>query len=319
MQTETVRPQLTLDLTNFSADPAASWDRLRLRAVAADAAGVDGIFASDHVLYGEDVEAYSKPSQGGVLRGRQPTGPDGHWLEPLTVLSYLAALTTRPRLLTAILQAALRRPIVLAKTAATLDVLSGGRLELGVGVGWQRAEYEAANLSFEGRGRQLDHTLEVCEALWQSSPASYSSPELSFEALYQNPKPLHPGGVPIWVSGTANPRVIRRLVRFGTGWIPWGSSDPDPGPGIELIRAAFAEGGRDPDTLRVLGRLVLQETPDSEPDLARTMATVEPMLEVGVTEFRLVYPVQDDLASEIESLRTLVAAFDAAAGRTQPQ
>src|SRR5207247_2385322 len=101
--------------------------------------------------------------------GRQPTGPDGHWLEPLTVLSMVAAVTSRVRLATGILIAALRRPVVLAKTTATLDVLSGGRLDLGVGVGWQREEYEAAGLDFHDRGRLLDHTLAVCQTLWRGS------------------------------------------------------------------------------------------------------------------------------------------------------
>ena len=84
-------------------------------------------------------------------------------------------MTERIRLGTNILIAALRRPVVLAKEPATLDVLSGGRLDLGVGVGWQREEYEAAGLAFEGRGRLLDHTLEVCRALWTQRVADYDS------------------------------------------------------------------------------------------------------------------------------------------------
>ena len=90
--------------------------------------------------------------------GRQPTGPDGAWLEPLTVLAMVGALTERVRLCPMVLLAALRRPIVLAKTAATIDVLTGGRLDLGVGVGWQQEEYEAAGLDFAARGRLLNHT-----------------------------------------------------------------------------------------------------------------------------------------------------------------
>ena len=85
------------------------------------------------------------------------------------------ASPTRVRLGTNILLAALRRPVVLAKTAATLDVLSGGRLDLGVGVGWQREEYEAAGLDFDGRGRLLDHTLEVCQTLWREPARDVSS------------------------------------------------------------------------------------------------------------------------------------------------
>src|SRR5437899_9221268 len=153
------------------------------------------------------MDAYSRPEVGGQEGGRQPTGPDGHWLEPLTVLTALSSVTSRVRLATGILLAGLRRPVVLAKTAATIDVLSGGRLDLGVGVGWQREEYEAAGLDFEDRGRLLDHTLEVCQTLWREPRAAYDSPELQFEATHMMPKPLQPGGVPIWVSGRINPRV----------------------------------------------------------------------------------------------------------------
>src|SRR6185503_17827302 len=104
--------------------------------------------------------------------------------------------------------AALRRPVTLAKELATLDVLSGGRIDLGVGVGWQREEYEAAGLAFEGRGKLLDETLAVCQALWRDRKAGYKSDTLEFGDIHMMPKPLQPGGVPIWVSGTLNDRVI---------------------------------------------------------------------------------------------------------------
>src|SRR5690349_4613870 len=166
-----------------------------------DRVGIDKLVVSDHVVFGEHLDAYGNPASGGTAGGRQPTGPDGHWLEPLTTLSVIAGITERVRLGTGILLAALRRPVVLAKTAATLDVLSGGRLDLGVGVGWQREEYVAAGLDFEGRGRLLDDTLDVCTALWTQSVAAHRSPYLEFDGIHMMPKPLQPGGVPIWVSG----------------------------------------------------------------------------------------------------------------------
>ena len=128
-----------------------------------DAAGVDRVVVADHLVFGENLDAYADPAIGGTAGGRQPTGPDGIWLEPLVFLTAVAATTTRIRLGTAILLAALRRPAVFAKQLATMDVLSGGRVDLGVGVGWQREEYEAVGLAFEERGRLLDHTLEVCQ------------------------------------------------------------------------------------------------------------------------------------------------------------
>ena len=144
------RPQISMALLNFAAEDQGDWRFLLDRARAADDAGISRLTVSDHVVYGEDLEAYSKPENGGVAGGRQPTGPDGLWLEPLTLLSVVCGVTSRVRLATNILLAALRRPVVLAKSASTLDVLSGGRLDLGVGVGWQREEYVAAGLDFDG-------------------------------------------------------------------------------------------------------------------------------------------------------------------------
>ena len=136
--------QLSMVLRTFAAQDPGSWAHVIRQAETFDRAGVDRLAVSDHVVFGEDLDAYGRPEIGGQAGGTQPTGPDGHWLEPITLLSLLAGRTSRIRLATNVLIAALRRPVVLAKTAATLDVLSGGRLDLGVGVGWQREEYEAA-------------------------------------------------------------------------------------------------------------------------------------------------------------------------------
>ena len=131
-------PQLSLTLVTFSAADPGGWEHLVERARLADQAGIDRLAVSDHVAFGPDLDAYADPSQGGIAGGRQPTGPDGHWLEPLTVIAHLTAVTERVRFTTNILLAALRRPVVLAKTTSTIDALSHGRLDLGVGVGWQR-------------------------------------------------------------------------------------------------------------------------------------------------------------------------------------
>src|SRR6266568_9060626 len=174
-------PQLSIMLRTYAAEDPGTWQPVLDTARAADVAGIDRVLVSDHIVFGEHMDAYGRPESGGVEGGKQPTGPDGHWLEPLTTLSVLAGLTSRIRLGTNILIAALRRPVVMAKDAATLDVLSGGRLDLGVGVGWQREEYDAAGLSFDGRGRLLDHTLEVCQTVWRERDARYDADELHFE------------------------------------------------------------------------------------------------------------------------------------------
>ena len=182
--------QLSMALLTFSAEDPGSWQHILDRARAADAAGVDRLVVSDHVVYGENLEAYGRPELGGA-GGKQPTGPDGHWLEPLTMLSVLAGITTQIRLGTNILIAALRRPVVLAKTLSTLDVLSGGRVDLGVGVGWQREEYEAAG-SGSTHAVGCSTIRSRCCKRCGATRASYSGRADSFDAIHQMPKPGKP-------------------------------------------------------------------------------------------------------------------------------
>lgn len=307
-------PQLTIQPRNFAPGDPGGWGQLVDTAVAADAAGVDRIIVSDHVVFGEKPEAYAEPQRGGTEGGRQPTGPDGHWLEPLTTLAFLAGQTRRVRLGTSILLAALRRPVVLAKTAATLDVLSLGRFDLGVGVGWQEEEYLAAGLDFATRGRQLDHTLEVCQVLWTQERASYSSPELSFDRIHAMPKPTQPGGVPIWVGGSVQPRAMERLARFGSGWIPWGPAVADPQRGLREMRQAIDDLGRDPGTIQVTSYLRPVRDADGALDLAGTMAAAPPLVELGVTDFKVPVAVPDGVEAGTEMLSEVVEAFRAALG-----
>jgi probable F420-dependent oxidoreductase len=309
-----VTPALSLGLRNFSVEDPGTWDPLIDLARTADRTGVDRVVVSDHVVFGENLDAYGRPEVGGSKGGKQPTGPDGHWLDPLTLLTFVAGSTSHVRLFTGILIAALRRPIVLAKELSTLDVLSNGRVDLGVGVGWQREEYDAAGLSFEGRGRLLDHTLEVCQTVWRERDASYDSDELHFEHIHQMPKPVQDGGVPLWISGTLNRRVIDRVVRFGAGWIPWGDDIADPAKGIGVMREALAAAGRGDDVLQVTTGLPIVKDADGNLDLARTMEGVPPLVDAGITDFR-VYAVPSDLSEAADFLEGLVGAFRAAVGR----
>ncbi len=305
-------PQISLQLKTFTDDPGQDWGATLALGAAMDAAGVDRVVVSDHVVFGENPDAYADPRLGGIAGGRQPTGPDGQWLDPLIVLTALAATTTRIRLGTAVLLAALRRPAVLAKQLATLDVLSGGRLDLGVGVGWQREEYEAAGLPFERRGRLLDHTLEVCRTLWTHRSSSYAAPELTFDNIHQMPKPVQPGGVPIWVSGTVNDAVARRLTRFGTGWIPWGPAIQDPAGAIAEMKDRIAGHGGDPTGLQVLGHAKTVKRADGSLDTAATVASAPAMVAAGVTDVRVTCSLPRDTDRATELLSELVEAFRAA-------
>lgn len=305
--------ELTLRLTTWSAGaPTDGWASLRTTALAADAAGVDRLVMSDHVVMGERLDAYGDPKRGGQAGGRQPTGPDGHWLDPLAVIAHVSAITERVRFGTNILLAALRRPAVLAGQCATIDVLSGGRLDLGVGVGWQQEEYEAAGLAYAERGRLLDHTLEVCQELWTEDVASYDTPELRFEGIHQQPKPVQRGGVPIWVSGTVNPRAMRRLARFGSGWIPWGADAADLADAIPRMRAAVAEHGRDPAAIGVVGSLKVVTDDDGVIDVATTVAPVAAAVASGVTAFHTSAALPGDVDDAVAVLEPLVTAFRSA-------
>ena len=249
----------------------------------ADDAGIDRVVVVDHVVMGPHSEAYRW--------GRFPTAPDGDWLEPLTVLTAIAAVTTRVRLATGIMIPALRGAALLAKTAATLDVLSAGRLELGVGIGWQREEYDAAGLDWERRGQLLDDTLGACTALWTESPAAYESPTVSFSETWCRPRPAQEGGVPLWIAGSLTPRNLRRLVAWGRGWIPiMGATPAEIDEGLATIRAAFTDAGRDADGLRVQRPLPIVRGDDGAADLAATIEAVTDISAPGVTAVHL--PIQ---------------------------
>jgi probable F420-dependent oxidoreductase len=309
------RPQLSLHLINLAAEGhTAGWGHLLALARACDAAGIDRVNVSDHVVFGEALEEYAKPEVGGREGGKQPTGPDGHWLEPLTTLAVIAGQTSRVRLGTQILLAALRRPVILAKSATTLDVLSGGRLDLGVGVGWQKAEYDAAGLPFERRGKLLDHTLAVIQTLWREQRASFASPELTFDGIHQMPKPLQDGGVPIWISGTIRDTTVRRLVQFGTRWIPWGKDDGDMTASLPLMKDAIAKAGGDPDALQASGPLPAVWDANRQLDLPRTMDRVPERLAAGQTDFTVPF-YEPDVAKAEGRLREIVQAFQSVTGR----
>jgi probable F420-dependent oxidoreductase len=301
--------ELSTTLTTFAADAPASWEPTIATAQMYDRVGFDRLVVSDHVVFGERLDEYARPEIGGARGGVQPTGPDGHWLEPLTTLTFIAASTARIRVGTNILIAALRRPVVLAKTAATLDVLSGGRLDLAVGVGWQREEYDAAGLEFDGRGRLLDQTLEVCQTLWRDERAAYDGPGLRFDSIHMMPKPVQPGGVPLWISGTVNQRVARRLARFGSGWVPWGDAAADVVTGIAQMRDALAALGRDPADLKIVGGLPAVRRDDRSVDVDRTVAAVPALVDAGVTDVRARLPLPDDPAAAEELAAAFVAAF----------
>jgi probable F420-dependent oxidoreductase len=315
---EDTTPGLSIQPRNFAQeDPGVGgWEWLFNQAEGADAAGIDRLCVSDHVVLGENLEAYADPKAGGTEGGRQPTDSDGQWLDPIVLLSMFAARTKKTRLMTGILIAGLRRPATLAKTLSTLDVLSEGRLDIGVGVGWQREEYEANGASFKGRGVLLDETLEICQTLWREKSAAHHSDTVRFEKIHLNPKPLQPGGIPLWVSGRLNKNVLRRIARFGAGWIPWGRDARDPLAGLARIRETLEQTGRDPKRFQCTSYLPVVMGSDGKLDLEATLAPVGPMTEGGITDLRVTLDLPSEKAAVEDYLSPLVEGFRRAAGRS---
>jgi probable F420-dependent oxidoreductase len=316
---EAVTPALSIQPLNFAAeDPGVGgWKPLLDQARAADSAGVDRLVVSDHVVFGENLAAYADPKAGGIEGGQQPTGPDGHWLDPMVVLSMWAGLTETTRLMTGILLAGLRRPATLAKMAATLDVLSEGRLDLGVGVGWQQEEYHANGVPHAHRGARLDQTLEICQTLWRQQSAAYQSEEVQFERIHSMPKPIQPGGVPLWISGRLGANVVRRIVRFGSGWIPWGQDAMNPAAGLARIREALEAAGRSAEGFQVTSYIPVVSRENGSIDLDQTMAAVGPMVEAGITDLRATLTLPAERSAATDFLSPIVEAFRKATGRSQ--
>jgi probable F420-dependent oxidoreductase len=242
----------------------------------AEASGIDSVNLPDHVVMGPNTGAY----RWGPFPFPEPGVP---WLEPLTVIAAMSAVTRHLRFLTWILIVPLRTPAVLAKTAATIDVLSRGRLDLGVGIGWQKEEFDAAAVPFQGRGKRMEEILAACRALWTREPADFASDTVSFEKIDCSPKPVQAGGIPIWFSGTLTERTLDRIVRLGDGWIPiMGERAPGIADGVARLRERFKAAGRDPSQLRVAGAADPVRGEDGRPSLAKTLERIPRLREAGV-------------------------------------
>lgn len=182
------------------------------------------------------------------------------FLEPLTLFGYAAAVTHRLELATGVLVLSQRQTALVAKQAAEIDVLSGGRLRLGVGVGWNDVEFQALNARFRDRGARIVEQVAVLRALWTHPLVSFQGRWHRIDAAGLNPRPIQQP-IPIWMGGW-DERVLRRVGEIADGWIPLRRPLDGWRAAIERIRGHARAAGRDPSTIGIDGRASLKGTPD---------------------------------------------------------
>lgn len=266
---------------------AANASVLRESAQRAEQAGLDALWVPDHIAIPPD----------------ETEGSGGRYLDPLTSLAWLAAATTRIRLGTAVLVLPYRPPLPTAKAIATVQELSGGRLELGVGVGWMVAEFRALGVSHRTRGRDTDTTLVF---LREAFDASNDEVALNGQPFVFRPNPPRPR---IWIGGAA-PHALDRTARLGDGWMPMGDDPEKLAAAAASLRQRFEDAGRGVPEIAAfgaLGRASRQE------DLDR-LAALE---EIGVTEYvqGARYDDLDGFLRSMEPYAERAAAHRAEAGR----
>lgn len=201
--------------------------------------GYDHIDIFDHVVMGYDVEGREKC----FYPPKMPI------LEAVTALSYIAAVTERVGLGTEVLVLPQRQPVLVAKQFSSLDLLSGGRVRLGVGVGWQPPEFEALGVPYEERGKRTDEAMELIRACWREERIDFDGKFYKSVAMAMEPKSPQGGALPIWVGGNTSP-AFRRCGMYGDGWLASRVTDADfAARSMDAIREVAVAAGRDPGTI----------------------------------------------------------------------
>jgi len=216
-----------------------------------EALGFTSVMIADHIVFPSVVTSKYPYTVSGVFPGQ------GDALEQLALMAFIAGKTERLRLVTSVMILPYRNPVATAKTLATIDVLSRGRVTVGVGVGWLREEFEALGAAdFDRRGAVSDEYLRIFKALWTESPVSFAGEFYRFEDVRCLPEPVQKPHPPIWIGGHSK-AALRRVARLGDGWHPVGANPAVPLTPAdlrrdldELYRLTEAEG-RDPSALTI--------------------------------------------------------------------
>jgi probable F420-dependent oxidoreductase len=201
--------------------------------------GFESIWVPEHVVLFDDYESQYPYA----ADGRFPGGGDTGLLEPLTALTYLAAVTNRIRLGSGICLVPQRNPVYTAKQVVDLDCLSGGRVDFGIGVGWLREEFEAVAVPFARRGARTDEYLQVMRSLWTDEVSSFEGEHYTLPACRMYPKPVQQPHPPIHVGGESA-AAMRRAARHGDGWYSFNRLPDELDDPLERLDAMLAEEGR---------------------------------------------------------------------------
>ena len=215
----------------------------------AERLGFHSAVIADHIVFPVDIQSPYPYTLNGSFPGQ------GDALEQLTLMAFIAAKTHRLRLVSSVMIVPYRNPVFTAKALATIDVLSAGRLTVGIGVGWLREEFEALDAApFEHRGAVTDEYVRIFRHLWSEDCSDFEGRFYQFSALRCDPKPVQQPYPPIWIGGHSTP-ALRRVARFGEGWHPVGANPAVPLGANELkvkldeLRALTEAAERDFDDL----------------------------------------------------------------------
>ena len=211
----------------------------------AEEVGFESLWGGEHVILPSTIDSKYPYTADGKI----PAEPETPIPDPLIWLAFAAAAAPTMRLGTCILIVPQRNPLVLAKELATLDRLSGGRVELGLGVGWLREEFDALGVPWERRGKRNDEYIEAMQALWAGPHAEFHGEFVDFEPVTCSPRPIQEK-IPILVGGDSE-AAIARAVRIADGYFP-GEGDADQLRAlVTRLRQAAEDGGRDPDSIEI--------------------------------------------------------------------
>ena len=245
-------------------------------AVAAEQIGVESLWTAEHVVLPDPREAPS------------PADPETPFLHPSTLLAYIANVTDEIKLGTGITLIAQRNPVVLAKEMGSLDVISSGRLLLGIGAGYLHQEFSALGVDFSSRGAKTDESIEIIRTLWNQTNPEYHGKFIQFKNIQAQPRPLQEGGPPIIIGGIS-PAALRRTVTHGNGWYGFALDIETTKKVLENLEIAKSRYERHPN----LGPLSISITPPSRP--SKTM--MEDYAAIGVERYIPVLASSDEATS----------------------